>query len=185
MANIFWCCGEEIRLHLDICRGEAVPGKLCGYGVAARDQDHAIDAGGYCWRSIWPGRCYRLSRSMPLSLHSDAVYLLPISLYCRCTAHGDDSHMTYTIIILSKAQKYFDTLDEQTIFSIWSNAAELKENPYHSRPLADIKKLRGFRSPPMYRLRVGRHRLEYFIDEGNKTITVTNAFRRSGDSDYR
>jgi len=93
--------------------------------------------------------------------------------------------MTYAIIILSKAQKYFDTLDEQTIFSIWSNAAELKENPYHSRPLADIKKLRGLRSPPMYRLRVGRHRLEYFIDEDNKTITVTNAFRRSDDSDYR
>jgi mRNA-degrading endonuclease RelE of RelBE toxin-antitoxin system len=78
--------------------------------------------------------------------------------------------MTYAIIILSRAQKYFDTLDEQTIFSIWSNAAELNENPYHSRPLADIKKLRGFRSPPMYRLRVGRHRLEYFIDESNKTI---------------
>jgi mRNA-degrading endonuclease RelE of RelBE toxin-antitoxin system len=37
----------------------------------------------------------------------------------------------------------------------------------------------------MYRLRVGRHRLEYFIDENEKEITVTDAFLRSGDSDYR
>ena len=93
--------------------------------------------------------------------------------------------MTYAVIILSKAQKYLDTLEERAIINIWSNIAELKKNPYRSRPLVDIIKLRGFKSPPMYRLRVGRHRLEYFIDENDRTITVTNAFLRSGDSDYR
>jgi mRNA-degrading endonuclease RelE of RelBE toxin-antitoxin system len=94
-------------------------------------------------------------------------------------------HMTYAVIILSKAQKYLDTLEERAIMNIWSSIAELKNNPYRSRPLADIIKLRGFKSPPMYRLRVGRHRLEYFIDENDKTVTITNAFIRSGDSDYR
>jgi len=84
------------------------------------------------------------------------------------------ARMTYTVNILSKAQKYLDTLDERAILNI-----------YRPRPLVDIIKLRGFKSPPMYRLRVGRHRLEYFIDETENAITVTNAFLRSGDSDYR
>ena len=93
--------------------------------------------------------------------------------------------MTYTVNILSKAQKYLDTLDERAILNIWSCIAELKGSPYRPRPLVDIIKLRGFKSPPMYRLRVGRHRLEYFIDETENALIVTNAFLRSGDSDYR
>ncbi len=95
------------------------------------------------------------------------------------------ARMTYTVTILSRAQKYLDTLDERAILNIWSSIAELKKNPYRSRPLVDIIKLRGFRSPAMYRLRVGRHRLEYFIDEDENAIILTNAFLRSGDSDYR
>ncbi len=93
--------------------------------------------------------------------------------------------MTYAVNILSKAQKYLDTLEDRAILNIWSCVAELKKNPYRPRPLVDIIKLRGFKSPPMYRLRVGRHRLEYFIDENENEITVTDAFLRSGDSDYR
>ena len=103
----------------------------------------------------------------------------------KATIYGDLAGMTYTVNILSKAQKYLDTLDERAILNIWSCIAELKENPYRPRPLVDIIKLRGFKSPPMYRLRVGRHRLEYFIDETENAITVTTAFLRSGDSDYR
>jgi mRNA-degrading endonuclease RelE of RelBE toxin-antitoxin system len=76
-------------------------------------------------------------------------------------------------------------LDEREVLNIWSSIAELKKNPYRPRPLVDIIKLRGFKSPPMYRLRVGRHRLEYFVYENDRTITVTNAFLRSGNSDYR
>ena len=62
---------------------------------------------------------------------------------------------------------------------------ELKKNPYQRRPLADIKKLGGFKSPAMYRMRIGRQRLEYFIDESEKAIYIIKAFPRSGDSDYR
>jgi len=93
--------------------------------------------------------------------------------------------MTYTLIILPRAQKYLDELGEDDIKKIGSGIEELKKNPYRSRPLVDIKKLRGFRSPPMYRLRVGRHRLRYFVEEDERTIYVTNAFSRSGDTDYR
>jgi mRNA-degrading endonuclease RelE of RelBE toxin-antitoxin system len=93
--------------------------------------------------------------------------------------------MTYTVIVLPKAQKYLDGLDKRTVLRIWSSIAELEKNPYKPRPLVDIIKLRGRVSPPMYRLRVGRHRLEYFVDESNKAIYVTGAFLRAGDSDYR
>ncbi len=52
--------------------------------------------------------------------------------------------MTYTVNILSKAQKYLDALDEREVLNIWSSIAELKKNPYRPRPLVDIIKLRGF-----------------------------------------
>ena len=70
----------------------------------------------------------------------------------KATIYGDLAGMTYTVNILSKAQKYLDTLDERAILNIWSCIAELKGNPYRPRPLVDIVKLRGFKSPPMYRL---------------------------------
>ncbi len=93
--------------------------------------------------------------------------------------------MSYTIIYLPKAEKYLVGLDDKNYARIKESIAELKKNPYRPRPMVDIIKLRGFKAPPMYRMRVGRHRLEYFVDENDKTITVTDAFPRSGDSDYR
>lgn len=93
--------------------------------------------------------------------------------------------MSYTIIYLPKAEKYLIDLDEKNYDKIEDSVEEIKKNPYRRRPKADILKLGGRRSPPMYRLRVGRHRLEYFVDENDKVIQVVDAFRRSSDSDYR
>ena len=93
--------------------------------------------------------------------------------------------MSYTVIFLSKAEKYLVKLDEETYGQIEEHLDELKKNPYRCRPFADIKKLGGFKSPAMYRMRIGRQRLEYFVDEFEKTIYITKAFPRSGDSDYR
>jgi mRNA-degrading endonuclease RelE of RelBE toxin-antitoxin system len=93
--------------------------------------------------------------------------------------------MPYTVIFLSKAEKYLVKLDEETYGQIEDHLEELKNNPYRCRPFADIKKLVGFKSPAMYRMRIGRQRLEYFVDEFKKTIYITKAFPRSGDSDYR
>jgi len=36
--------------------------------------------------------------------------------------------------------------------------------------------------PPLYRMRVGKHRVEFFIEED--TIFISRMFQRSGDSDY-
>jgi len=93
--------------------------------------------------------------------------------------------MPYTAIFLPKAEKFLVKLDHKTFQQIEEHLEELKENPYKSRPLADIRKLGGFKSPAMYRIRIGRQRLEYFVDESEKVIYITNAFLRSGDSDYR
>jgi mRNA-degrading endonuclease RelE of RelBE toxin-antitoxin system len=93
--------------------------------------------------------------------------------------------MSYTIIYLPKAEKYLVDLDDKNYGRIEKTVEEIKKNPYRKRPKVDIIKLTGYRSPPMYRLRVGRHRLEYFVDEDEKVIQVVDAFLRSSDSDYR
>ena len=93
--------------------------------------------------------------------------------------------MPYTVIFLPKAEKYLVKLDDDTFRKIEEHVEELEKDPYKRRPLADIKKLSGFKSPMMYRMRIGRQRLEYFVDELEKTIYITKAFSRSGDSDYR
>jgi mRNA-degrading endonuclease RelE of RelBE toxin-antitoxin system len=93
--------------------------------------------------------------------------------------------MPYAVIFLPKAEKYLVKLGQGSFEQIEEHLEELKKNPFKRRPLADIKKLGGFKSPAMYRMRIGRHRLEYFVDESESVIYVTNAFLRSGDSDYR
>ena len=51
----------------------------------------------------------------------------------------------------------------------------LQNDPYHKRAEVDIKKLKG-KKHTLYRLRVGIHRFEYFIEE--ETIWVDRAFKR-------
>ena len=93
--------------------------------------------------------------------------------------------MPYAIIFLPTVEKHLRKLDDKAYSQIEEHVEELIENPYTCRSHADIKKLSGFKSPAMYRMRIGRQRLEYFVDEFDKVIYVTKAFSRSGDSDYR
>jgi len=58
---------------------------------------------------------------------------------------------------------------------IITHLKELAVDPVNARPGVDVRKLRG-RKHTLYRLRVGDHRFEYFIDEDR--IWVDNAFRR-------
>lgn len=53
--------------------------------------------------------------------------------------------------------------------------SRLAEDPYNPRSGADIKKLRG-KKHDLYRLRVGNHRFEYFVEED--VVWVQSAFRR-------
>jgi len=54
---------------------------------------------------------------------------------------------------------------------------ELKQDPYTKRPKVDIK-LISSRKDATYRVRLGKYRLIYEIDEATKTIYVTMFFIR-------
>ena len=87
----------------------------------------------------------------------------------------------FRIKISPRAQKYLLGLDKDNAEVIKDHVTELKKDPFTPRTQCDVIKEKGKR-PPLYRLRVGRHRLEYFI-EGD-TIFISSIFLRSGDSDY-
>jgi len=90
--------------------------------------------------------------------------------------------MTFKAAISPQAQKYMKSLDKDDARMIKAHINELRRDPYTPRPQCDIIKEKGKR-PPLYRLRIGRHRLEYFIEED--TIFIKSMFPRSGDSDYK
>jgi len=73
-------------------------------------------------------------------------------------------------------------LDKADARTIKAHINELRIDPYTPRPQCDILKEKGKR-PPLYRMRAGRYRIEYFIEED--TIFISKVFPRSGDSDYR
>ncbi|RLF93025.1 type II toxin-antitoxin system RelE/ParE family toxin [Thermococci archaeon] len=72
-----------------------------------------------------------------------------------------------------RVKKYLDKSDEKE--RLKEHLKELMNDPYTSRSGVDIKKLRG-KKHDIYRLRVGDHRFEYFIEEG--IVWIERAFKR-------
>lgn len=70
---------------------------------------------------------------------------------------------------------YLDELQDSDTERCEDSLKKLGEDPYRNRPKCDIKKLKG-KDKEMYRLRVGDHRFEYFIEDDK--IWVVEAFRR-------
>lgn len=89
--------------------------------------------------------------------------------------------MAFKIAISPRAQKYMKSLDKDEARVIKAHIKELRQDPYTPRPQCDIIKEKGKR-PPLYRLRAGRYRVEYFIE--TDTVFISKVFPRSGDSDY-
>ncbi len=89
--------------------------------------------------------------------------------------------MAFKVAISLQAQKYMKSLDKSDARMIKAHINELRQDPYTPRPQCDILKEKGKR-PPLYRMRVGKHRVEFFIEED--TIFISRMFQRSGDSDY-
>ena len=87
----------------------------------------------------------------------------------------------FKIMISPRVQKYLLSLDKDNAKVIKDHINELKKDPFTPRSQCYVIKEKGKR-PPLYRLRVGRHRLEYFV-EGD-TIFISSIFPRSGNSDY-
>lgn len=71
---------------------------------------------------------------------------------------------TYKIKFEKKAQKFLDRQDKQQRLRLYREIFKL---PYGT----DIKKLVG---TEMYRLRVGKYRILYTIDDGIRLISIEN-----------
>jgi mRNA-degrading endonuclease RelE of RelBE toxin-antitoxin system len=72
-----------------------------------------------------------------------------------------------------RVKKYLDKSGEKEKLKRYLR--RLIEDPYTPRSGVDIKKLRG-KSHYLYRLRVGDHRFEYFVEED--TIWIERALKR-------
>lgn len=72
-----------------------------------------------------------------------------------------------------RVKKYLDKSGEKE--KLKEHLRRLTEDPYNSRSGVDIKKLRG-KNHYLYRLRVGDHRFEYFVEED--TVWIERAFKR-------
>jgi len=53
----------------------------------------------------------------------------------------------------------------------------LADDPFRARPGADILQLKSV-DPKLYRLRIGKYRILYSINEKNKTVNVTMVIKR-------
>ena len=72
-----------------------------------------------------------------------------------------------------RVRKYLDKSEEKE--KLKEHLQRLIEDPYNPRSGVDIKKLRG-KNHYLYRLRVGDHRFEYFVEED--VIWIERVFRR-------
>ncbi len=84
--------------------------------------------------------------------------------------------MSYKIELRRSAQKNLDSLSDQEYKTIAEVISLLKYNP---RPLK-VKKLRGS-DISLWRIRAGRFRIVYNIDDKLKVITIVRAAKRSED----
>ena len=72
----------------------------------------------------------------------------------------------YKVRIKKSANKDLDALDDNTYLRIDRNIQSLRNDPFPR----GVKKLTGEEN--MYRIRVGKYRILYEIDQKNKTIVI-------------
>lgn len=72
-----------------------------------------------------------------------------------------------------RVKKYLDESGEKD--RLKEGLAKLGEDPFKPQSGLDIKKLKG-KTHDVYRLRIGEHRFEYFVEDD--IVWVQNAFRR-------
>ncbi|MDO9333263.1 MAG: type II toxin-antitoxin system RelE/ParE family toxin [Dehalococcoidales bacterium] len=83
--------------------------------------------------------------------------------------------MTYKLILRREAQKQLDLLSEQDYQRVARVISNLEKNP---RPLK-TKKLSG---SGLWRVRIGRHRVVFAIDDNARTVIIVRVARRKEDT---
>ncbi len=92
--------------------------------------------------------------------------------------------MAYELILESQSRKFLKKMRKkspQSARTIARNIVQLRNDPYTPRPKCDIDKVKG--SVNEYRLRVGKVRAEYIVD--NNKINIKRIFIKKRKSDYR
>ena len=83
----------------------------------------------------------------------------------------------FNLGVSDSALKELRDLDKQLTERIMVALNELEDDPFKARPKADIKKLKGFRNPDMFRLRVGDYRIVYTVLRNE--VKITHILKRS------
>ena len=82
----------------------------------------------------------------------------------------------FEVLLSETAVKQIKRLELKTQRVIKGHLKELSNDPFKKRSKADIKKLKGFRDPELYRLRVGKYRAIYAVI--NNRVKITEIFLR-------
>ena len=91
--------------------------------------------------------------------------------------------MVFKLQFSRTAQKALDKLPSNALIKIFTHLEELQRDPYRPRPLADIVPVAG--SKTVYRLRIGKLRVEYEIFNSENSINISKIFQKKRKSDYR
>ncbi len=91
--------------------------------------------------------------------------------------------MVFTLQLSRTAQKALDKLPPNAVKKIYHHLEEVTRDPYKPRPKADIVPVAG--SKTLYRLRVGKLRVEYEVRNDENTIKIAKIFQKKRKSDYR
>jgi len=89
----------------------------------------------------------------------------------------------FAIQLSRTAQKALDKLPPGVVKKIFIHLEELKRDPYRPRPMADIVPVAGIET--VYRLRVGKLRVEYEVFNSENIIKISRIFPKKRKSDYR
>ncbi len=79
---------------------------------------------------------------------------------------------TYDILLNPKAEIELNDLPDHISEKFKISLRELSKNPKRFRSGADIKKLTGTSDPALYRLRIGKHRAIYWVDEERREVLI-------------
>lgn len=82
----------------------------------------------------------------------------------------------FAVLISESAQREFGGMDAPTKSRLRRAFSQMAADPYRPRSGADIKKLRAFAEPDLYRLRVGEWRIIYSVI--GKEVKITSLMRR-------
>ena len=82
----------------------------------------------------------------------------------------------YKVYLSKQVKKFIEKQDKNLKQRIKKAFEELEKNPYPTNPKSDIKKLKA--SNYSYRLRIGKFRFKYFIENDILVVTIEEADSR-------